>query len=97
MVHTLQEFQQASGTVVSINAICKEAHLLGFHGPAAAHISLITHSNHTTRLKWCKRPQISGNSFSGSLIKIQSQRVEWQSLGLMPTWRKTSQNALCLQ
>ncbi|GFX75698.1 hypothetical protein TNCV_3575231 [Trichonephila clavipes] len=54
MVHILQEFQQASGTVVSINAIYKEAHLLGFHGPVAAYKSLITQYNHTTRLKWCK-------------------------------------------
>ncbi|GFU04787.1 hypothetical protein TNCV_1305341 [Trichonephila clavipes] len=51
--HT-QEFQQAYGTVVLINAICKEAHLLGFHGGGAAHKPLITQSNRTTRFRWCK-------------------------------------------
>ncbi|GFV82538.1 uncharacterized protein TNCV_3983281 [Trichonephila clavipes] len=35
VAHMLQEFQQASRTVL-INTIRKEAHLLGFHGHAAA-------------------------------------------------------------
>ncbi|GIY32387.1 transposable element Tc1 transposase [Caerostris extrusa] len=32
-----EEFQQASGSIVSMNTIRKEAHLRGFHGRAAAH------------------------------------------------------------
>ncbi|GIY40631.1 transposable element tcb1 transposase [Caerostris extrusa] len=32
-----EEFQQASGSIVSMNTIRKEAHLHGFHGGAAAH------------------------------------------------------------
>ncbi|GFW64267.1 transposable element tcb1 transposase [Trichonephila clavipes] len=54
MDHVLQEFQQVSGTVVSINDISKEAHLLGFYGPAAAHKPLITKYNPAARLRWCK-------------------------------------------
>ncbi|GFU48445.1 hypothetical protein TNCV_1630831 [Trichonephila clavipes] len=57
VIHSMnKEFQQAYGTVVLLNAICKEAHLLGFHGGAAtaAHKPLITQSNRTTRFRWCK-------------------------------------------
>ncbi|GIY47762.1 transposable element Tc1 transposase [Caerostris extrusa] len=49
-----EEFQQASGRIVSINIIRKEVHLHGFHGLAAAHKPLITKSNHAARLMWCK-------------------------------------------
>ncbi|GIY23560.1 transposable element Tc1 transposase [Caerostris extrusa] len=38
------EFQQASGSIVSMNTIRKEAHLHGFHGRAAAHNPFITKS-----------------------------------------------------
>ncbi|KFM60003.1 hypothetical protein X975_19702, partial [Stegodyphus mimosarum] len=44
-----EEFQQASGSIVSMNTIRKEAHLLGFHGRAAAHKPLITKSNRAAR------------------------------------------------
>ncbi|GFX12804.1 hypothetical protein TNCV_1975421 [Trichonephila clavipes] len=54
MAHKLQEFKQVSGTDVSINAILKEAHLLGFHGRAAPHNPLITKSNGAFRLRWRK-------------------------------------------
>ena len=37
-----EEFQQASGSIVSMNIIRKEVQLLGFHGRAAAHKPLIT-------------------------------------------------------
>ncbi|GIY27970.1 transposable element Tc1 transposase [Caerostris extrusa] len=37
-----EEFQQASGSIVSMNTIRKEAHLHGFYGRAAAHKPLIT-------------------------------------------------------
>ncbi|KFM62165.1 Transposable element Tc1 transposase, partial [Stegodyphus mimosarum] len=49
-----EEFQQASGSIVSMNTIRKEAHLLGFHGRAAAHKALIIKSNRAARLMWCK-------------------------------------------
>src|SRR5215510_11052761 len=49
-----EEFQQASGTVVSMNTIRKEADLLGYHGCAAAHKPLITKSNSSARIMWCK-------------------------------------------
>ena len=49
-----EEFQQASGSIVSMNSIHKEAHLLGFYGRAAAHKPLITKSNRAARLMWCK-------------------------------------------
>ncbi|GIY99341.1 transposable element Tc1 transposase [Caerostris extrusa] len=49
-----EEFQQASGSIVSMNTIRKEAHLHGFHGRAAAHKPLITKSNLSIRLMWCK-------------------------------------------
>ncbi|GIY56266.1 transposable element Tc1 transposase [Caerostris extrusa] len=49
-----EEFQQASGSIVSMNTIRKEAHLHGFHGRAAAHKPLITKSNRAARLMWCK-------------------------------------------
>ncbi|GIX74031.1 transposable element Tc1 transposase [Caerostris darwini] len=44
-----EEFQQASGSIVSMNTIRKEAHLHGFHGRAAAHKPLITKSNRAAR------------------------------------------------
>ncbi|GFS72747.1 hypothetical protein TNCV_1421291 [Trichonephila clavipes] len=37
--------------IVSINTIRKKAHLLGFHGHAAAHKSLITNSSLISRLR----------------------------------------------
>ncbi|GIY00567.1 transposable element Tcb1 transposase [Caerostris darwini] len=49
-----EKFQQASGSIVSMNTIRKEAHLHGFHGRAAAHKHLITKSNRAVRLTWCK-------------------------------------------
>ncbi|GIY83098.1 transposable element Tc1 transposase [Caerostris darwini] len=49
-----EEFQQASGSIVSMNTIRKEAHLHGFHSRAAVHKPLITTSNHAARLMWCK-------------------------------------------
>ncbi|KFM59511.1 hypothetical protein X975_23094, partial [Stegodyphus mimosarum] len=36
MAFICEEFQQASGSIASIKTIRKEAHLLGFHGRAAA-------------------------------------------------------------
>ncbi|GIY78346.1 transposable element Tc1 transposase [Caerostris darwini] len=45
-----EEFQQESGSIVSMNTIRKEAHLHGFHGLAAAHKPLITKSNRAARL-----------------------------------------------
>ncbi|GFX04690.1 transposable element tcb1 transposase [Trichonephila clavipes] len=54
MIHILQEFQQASGTVIAINAIRKEVHLLGFHGRTDSNKSLNTKSNHAARLRWCR-------------------------------------------
>ena len=48
------EFLQASGSIVSMNTIRKEAHLLGFHGRASVHKPLITKSNRAARLIWCK-------------------------------------------
>ncbi|GIY00659.1 transposable element Tc1 transposase [Caerostris extrusa] len=44
-----EEFQQASGRIVSMNTIRKEAHLHGFHGRSAAHKPLITKSNRVAR------------------------------------------------
>ncbi|GIZ03878.1 transposable element Tc1 transposase [Caerostris extrusa] len=44
-----EEFQQVSGSIVSMNTIRKEAHLHGFHGRAAAHKPLITKSNRAAR------------------------------------------------
>ncbi|KFM67887.1 hypothetical protein X975_15381, partial [Stegodyphus mimosarum] len=49
-----EELQQTSGSIVSMNTIHKEAHLLVFHGRAAAHKPLITKSNSAARLMWCK-------------------------------------------
>ena len=51
MAHILQELQKATMTVVSINIIFKDAHLLGFHDRAAAHKLLITKSNRAARLR----------------------------------------------
>ncbi|GIY95925.1 hypothetical protein CEXT_362941 [Caerostris extrusa] len=42
MVLIREGFQQASGSIVSMNTIRKEAHLHGFHGRAASHKPLIT-------------------------------------------------------
>ena len=78
MAHTLQEFQKATTTVVLINTIRKEAHLLGFHGRAAVHKPLITKSNRADRLKWCMHvkivSQMSGNRFFG-VMKLGSISV----------------------
>ena len=47
----LQEKQKTTMTVVSMNIISKEAHLLGFHGRAATHKPLITKLNHAAWLR----------------------------------------------
>ena len=49
-----EELQQASGSVVSMNTIRKESHLLGYHGRAAVHKPMITKSNSAARLMWGK-------------------------------------------
>ncbi|GIY98562.1 transposable element Tc1 transposase [Caerostris extrusa] len=43
-----------SKSVVSMNIIHNEVHLFGFHVHAAAHKSLITKSNCSAQLMWCK-------------------------------------------
>ncbi|GFU49549.1 hypothetical protein TNCV_1590871 [Trichonephila clavipes] len=54
IAYILQELQQTSRAVVSINTIRKETFLLRFHDRVAAHKRLITKSNHTVQLRWCK-------------------------------------------
>ncbi|GIY48088.1 transposable element Tc1 transposase [Caerostris extrusa] len=57
-----EEFQQVSGSIVSMNTIRKEAHLHCFHGRAAAHKPLITKSNRAARLMWCKASKLDCRS-----------------------------------
>ena len=54
MSHILQEFQKASGAVVSINNICKIAHLLDSHGRVGEHKPFVTKSNYAAWLRWCQ-------------------------------------------
>ncbi|GFS86669.1 transposable element tcb1 transposase [Trichonephila clavipes] len=54
MPHILQEFRQAFGNIVSKFTFSKKAYLLGFYGYAAAHKSLVTKSNHGSRLR-CRK------------------------------------------
>ncbi|GIY99191.1 transposable element Tc1 transposase [Caerostris extrusa] len=56
-----EEFQQASGSIVSVNTIRTEAHLHGFHGRAAAHKPLITKSNRAARMVFYKGVSLMGN------------------------------------
>ncbi|GFW39223.1 hypothetical protein TNCV_1832111 [Trichonephila clavipes] len=96
MVYILQELQQAFGTVILINAITKEAHLLGFHGRAATHEPLITKSSHAARLRWCKALQkwtlYNANRFSGVMNQCL---IRWQSLSLAYAQRKTFARMHC--
>ncbi|GFS60742.1 transposable element Tc1 transposase [Trichonephila clavipes] len=57
MAHILQEFQQASGTIFSLNIILKKTYFLRFHGRATAQKPLITKSNNPARLRWSKTLQ----------------------------------------
>ncbi|GFV98874.1 transposable element tcb1 transposase [Trichonephila clavipes] len=103
MAIVFQEFQRASKIVVSINTIHKETHLLGSQGCVAAHKPLITKSNHTAYLSWCKSLR--------NLAVEQWKQVLWRDesrFTLSTSWMVESgfgicqenalcQNALCLQ
>ncbi|GFS72229.1 hypothetical protein TNCV_2442651 [Trichonephila clavipes] len=67
MLPILQEFKQASGTIVSINTFHKEVHMLGFHGPAAIHKALITNCN--------KRYSVEVMQGTSKLTVNESKRV----------------------
>lgn len=54
MAHIHEELLQASRCVVSLNAIDKDAHLLGSHGRVAAYKPLITKSYRSAWLRGCK-------------------------------------------
>lgn len=95
MGHILQEFQQASGSVVSINTIRKEAHLLGFHGRAAAHKPLITKSNRAARLKWCKAHRNwTVDQWKGVLWSDESRFTLYRSDGRVWVWRMPGERLL---
>ncbi|XP_055928590.1 DNA excision repair protein ERCC-8-like [Argiope bruennichi] len=87
MAHILQKFQQAPETVVLINTIRMETHLLSFHGLASTHKPLITKSSRAARLRCCKaRRNWTVNEWKSVLwsdeFKIKSIPVRWQSLVL---------------
>ncbi|GFT26548.1 hypothetical protein TNCV_3603951 [Trichonephila clavipes] len=87
-------FQQASGIVVSINVIHKEAHLLGFHGRASAHKFLITISNHAARLRWCKElKKWTLNELKQVLLRNESTSISWMEESGLGVY--FCQNALC--
>ncbi|GIY63825.1 c-Maf-inducing protein [Caerostris extrusa] len=71
-----EEFQQASGSIVSMNTIRKEAHLHGFHGRAAAHKPLITKSNRAVRMHGmgckCPHPRVLQNIVNICVAAIYS-------------------------
>lgn len=95
MAHILQEFQQASGSVVSMNTIRKEAHLLGFHGRAAAHKPLITKSNRAARLMWCKaHRKWTVDQWKRVLWSDESRFTLYRSDGRVWVWRLPGERLL---
>ncbi|KAG8192931.1 hypothetical protein JTE90_025638 [Oedothorax gibbosus] len=95
-----EEHQQASGSIVSMNTIRKEAHLLGFHGHAAAHKPLITEFNLAARLMWCKHIEIGPyrSVETGSLerrIKVHPLPFGWQGMDLASAWRTSPARMHC--
>ena len=90
-----EEFQQATGTVVSMNTIRKEAHLLGYHGRAAAHKPLITKSNRAARLTWCKeRRQWTVEQWKQVLWSDESRFTLYRSDGRVWVWRLPGERLL---
>ncbi|GIY67845.1 transposable element Tc1 transposase [Caerostris darwini] len=97
-----KEFQRASGSIVAMNTIRKEAHLQGFHGRAAAHKPLITKSNRATLLMWCKAHRnwtvpIHGKLNADAYCTILDDNVLptlWQFYGLDPCYFQDD-NASC--
>ena len=88
IAHIREEFQQASGTVVSVNIIRKEAHLLGYHGRAAAHKPLITKSNRAAQLSWYKAwRQWTVEQWKQVLWSDESRFTLFRSDGRTLVWR----------
>ena len=78
-------------TVVLINTIRKEAHLLGFHGRAATHKILITKSNHAARLRRCKaRRNCTVDESKQVLWNDESRFNLFGSICLVYAWRTLS-------
>ena len=89
------EFQQASGSIVSMNTIRKEAHLLGFHGRAAAHKPLITKSNRAARLMWCKAHRNwTVDQWKRVLWSDESRFTLYRSDGRVWVWRLPGERLL---
>ena len=87
--------QQASGTVVSVNIIRKEAHLLGYHGRAAAHKPLITKSNRAAQLSWYKAwRQWTVEQWKQVLWSDESRFTLFRSDGRTWVWRLPGERLL---
>ncbi|KFM60000.1 Transposable element Tc1 transposase, partial [Stegodyphus mimosarum] len=90
-----EEFQQASGSIVSMNTIRKEAHLLGFHGRATVHKPLITKSNRAARLVWCKAHRNSTvDHWKRVLWSDESRFTLYRSDGRVWVWRLPGERLL---
>ncbi|GIY31257.1 transposable element Tc1 transposase [Caerostris darwini] len=90
-----EEFQQASGSIVSMNTIRKEAHLHGFHGRTAAHKPLITKSNRAAQLMWCKAHRIwTVDQWKRILWSDESKFTLYRSDGRVWVWRLPGERLL---
>ncbi|KFM67704.1 Transposable element Tc1 transposase, partial [Stegodyphus mimosarum] len=90
-----EEFQQASRSIVSMNTIRKEAHLLGFHGRAAVHKPLITKSNRDAQLMWCKAHRnCTVDQWKRVLWSDESRFTLYRSDGRVWVWRLPGERLL---
>ncbi|KFM60251.1 Transposable element Tc1 transposase, partial [Stegodyphus mimosarum] len=78
-----------------MNTIRKEAHLLGFHGRAAAHKPLITKSNRAARLMWCKAHRnLTVDQWKRVLWSDESRFTLYRSDGRVWVWRLPGERLL---
>ena len=81
------KFQTASGSNVSTITVCRELHVMGFHGRAAAPKPKITMRNAKHRLEWCKyRHHWTMEQWKRVLSSNESRFTIWQSDGWIWVW-----------